>query len=1015
MEFQIQPYKEPDAASLESVEDSAEDYPITENGASREDGGKNENEKKGDDEDGEDGEDEDGHGKALRCVVKEFESRVNAKGETVRKELSPSKSDADTPDGEKQESDAAIEFCNYFVKGGAQSRSTLKIYAHSIQVALREVIKSYPRQSFDGSVVTLTGSSEADCLACVFHYRSSLMKYSEGLKAEDKLDVYLLIQFIGRKFDEQLRYLGGSDVECYDTNIHVAYRDMWTIFKPGGFLVTTQCEENCIVQLEDIHHVDGGIFSESSWHIKTRAVAHDGTKFGYIRKKITITQYSGVRQVSSLPIYPLGFDKNPEEVRTSAIQRGQKYCRLTNSQLHQYTGTAFTLRQESTYSISRGSDVVFRLDPRKVVGRVILDPASFEEFNPRQGITLTKVNPEPKFDAVTEEEYQIFDNRISGFALQEKKWMWFLVSNITDVQFNQEAFDKVILPGNQKSLLKAIANQHTKSSSISDPLSSSRDHFDDFISGKGKGCIILLHGDPGLGKTVTVESIAENIKRPLYVVMSGELGSTIDKIEENLNQVLGLATRWNAVLLIDEADIFLEMRSSHQLNQNHMVSVFLRSLEYFQGMMFLTTNRMKSFDPAFQSRIHLVIEYKSLEIEAKRRLWIEFLQKIPDYNAKEWSEDDLESLAKLDLNGRQIKNAVRIANCLALDLEEKLAPKDIRTYIRQNSDTIATQQDIYNRIADSRRELCEGQSTIHALANQLDNEGFWNRMQFDQDGRVTAVLFAHPESLAYLQAYPDLLFLDCTYKTNKYGMPLLDMIGVDACQRSFCIAFAFLSGETEEDYIWALDRLRPMYELCGTRLPSVILTDRCIACMNAVSYSFPSAISLLCLWHANKAVLRYCRPSFVRDQYRSENQQDLSDWKEFFGHWHSIIRSSDEEVFSQHVQQFERRYLPQNVNEVEYIKTTWLDIYKEKLVKAWVDQHLHFGNVVTSRVEGIHGLLKSHLKRSTLDLFEAWRAMKQALLNQLAELRYNQAKQQTRIPIELSGSLYSANKVRPFN
>lgn len=80
----------------------------------------------------------------------------------------------------------------------------------------------------------------------------------------------------------------------------------------------------------------------------------------------------------------------------------------------------------------------------------------------------------------------------------------------------------------------------------------------------------------------------------------------------------------------------------------------------------------------------------------------------------------------------------------------------------------------------------------------------------------------------------------------------------------------------------------------------------------------------------------------------------------------------------------------------------------EKLIKAWVDQHPHFGNVVTSRVEGIHGLLKSHLKTSTLDLFEAWRAMKHTLLNQLAELRYNQAKQETRIPIELSGLLYSA-------
>ena len=81
---------------------------------------------------------------------------------------------------------------------------------------------------------------------------------------------------------------------------------------------------------------------------------------------------------------------------------------------------------------------------------------------------------------------------------------------------------------------------------------------------------------------------------------------------------------------------------------------------------------------------------------------------------------------------------------------------------------------------------------------------------------------AHPDSLAYLQAYPEILLLDCTYKTNKYGMPLLDMIGIDAAQRSFCIAFAFLSGETEEDYSWALEPLRTLYEQCGGTLPSVI-------------------------------------------------------------------------------------------------------------------------------------------------------------------------------------------------
>lgn len=343
-----------------------------------------------------------------------------------------------------------------------------------------------------------------------------------------------------------------------------------------------------------------------------------------------------------------------------------------------------------------------------------------------------------------------------------------------------------------------------------------------------------------------------------------------------------------------------------------------------------------------------------------------------------------------------------------------MAPKEIRTYIRQNSDSVATQQDIYNRIADARREASEGQNSVNALADQLFNEGFWSQFQTDSDGRVKAVLFAHPDSIAYLQAYPDVLILDCTYKTNKYRMPLLDMIGVDVCQRSFCIAFAFLSGESEEDYSWALGRLKLLYESQHIRLPSVILTDRCIACMNAASTHFPNPTSLLCLSHANKAVLRHCQPSFIQKPRKTCSDKDngLEAWNEFCSHWHLIMQSSTEEAFSKREMDFEQKYVPDYIDEVGYIKTTWLDPYKGKLVKAWVNQYPYFDNVVTSRVEGIHWLLKSHLKISTLDLFGAWRAIKQVLINQLAELKSNQAKQQIRTPIELSGSLYDAVRGR---
>jgi hypothetical protein len=82
---------------------------------------------------------------------------------------------------------------------------------------------------------------------------------------------------------------------------------------------------------------------------------------------------------------------------------------------------------------------------------------------------------------------------------------------------------------------------------------------------------------------------------------------------------------------------------------------------------------------------------------------------------------------------------------------------------------------------------------------------------------------------------------------------------------------------------------------------------------------------------------------------------------------------------NERVSEFGSQYRPKQLDDVGYIKTYWLDPHKEKLVKACVDQHTHFGNVATSRVESIHALLKSHLKKSTLDLFEPWRTMKHTL------------------------------------
>lgn len=71
----------------------------------------------------------------------------------------------------------------------------------------------------------------------------------------------------------------------------------------------------------------------------------------------------------------------------------------------------------------------------------------------------------------------------------------------------------------------------------------------------------------------------KDVKKPLYVVGSGDLGTTARELDMELTRIFSAATKWGAVVLIDEADVFLEKRSLHDLHRNAMVAVFLRQLE----------------------------------------------------------------------------------------------------------------------------------------------------------------------------------------------------------------------------------------------------------------------------------------------------------------------------------------------------------------------------------------------------------------------------------------------------
>lgn len=201
-----------------------------------------------------------------------------------------------------------------------------------------------------------------------------------------------------------------------------------------------------------------------------------------------------------------------------------------------------------------------------------------EEAIARKGHESRKI---PEF---SDEEYLVASPVVLGFAFAEKLWLEFTVSGVAEIQWNESAYDSLVLEKKTKDIIKALVESHKYHPAQS---------IDDVIQGKGKGLVAVLHGPPGTGKTLTAEGISEFLKCPLYMVSAGELGTDSRYLEAELQKILDICHAWGAILLLDEADVFMEKRTIRDIHRNALVSIFLRQLEYFQGILFLTTNRVE--------------------------------------------------------------------------------------------------------------------------------------------------------------------------------------------------------------------------------------------------------------------------------------------------------------------------------------------------------------------------------------------------------------------------------------
>ncbi|KAK4183064.1 ATP-dependent zinc metalloprotease YME1L1 [Podospora australis] len=349
--------------------------------------------------------------------------------------------------------------------------------------------------------------------------------------------------------------------------------------------------------------------------------------------KMRIPSFNGNKPVTDLAVYPVDFFGKKDKVMQRLTERGRRVLDMQGLTYANYSGVAFYM--ENNMSVRHN-----------VEGRILVDVFGYAKYHlkkgSREGTDLqstknrlvderNKENVEKKVWFLRLEKKEptlmFIQPWIEGYALGSKLWLNFFVDDIKPIKWNDQAYDHLVYDEQQKDLVLSFVESHQGSDSS------------DQVSG------------PGQAKT---NAMVFEMATDWYA----NLSYCSIAIGNFANEISGR----DAVILLDEADVFMAERAPHDIIRNELVSIFLRELEYFKGILFLTTNLYSTIDSAFRSRVSLHLLFKPLTLDARMAIWRKFLGRAAgEGKAKAMDYDDIKDLAAWTLNGRDIKTAVKMA------------------------------------------------------------------------------------------------------------------------------------------------------------------------------------------------------------------------------------------------------------------------------------------------------------------------------------------------------------------
>ncbi|RYC63068.1 hypothetical protein CHU98_g3163 [Xylaria longipes] len=394
----------------------------------------------------------------------------------------------------------------------------------------------------------------------------------------------------------------------------------------------------------------------------------DGLTYGIVDEVFIFKPYEGEVDIRSLQAYPIEFATDH-----TLLDRGEKFLQLTRVSHKQYEGlTTGPNREEINSPVIVDVKLAFEGDQNLEIKVPELRSRSNLWLNPtRLNYCIYDVLRQPscsnpwchdgrcngnfypslqrhmQYTIKSEAKLILeeYENPNQGGSAERKRFRHLM--EIKDVGQDSEWKNLFLPPGHQV-MVQAMVETHTSDK-------------------EGRKGMDLIRGK---------ECVAAHTKRPLYPITCGDIGYNAEDVERNMETHFKLAHRWGCVLLLDEADVLLAKR-----DRNGLVSVFLLILEYYSGILFLTTNRVGAIDDAFRSRLHLTLYYPKLTKDQINHIFTHNFARIADINVDRKkkglpefeytdTEDKILKWARknyktLRWNGRQIRNAFQTVLALS--------------------------------------------------------------------------------------------------------------------------------------------------------------------------------------------------------------------------------------------------------------------------------------------------------------------------------------------------------------